>query len=530
MWKTMAVAARDRRRLQDILAILARFGLEDIGRLAGRRHDENYPERVCAALEALGPTFIKLGQILAARGDLLPPPWIAAFEKLHSRAAVLPWDAIADEFQNALGGPPEEFFAAFDRTPVAAGSMAQIYKARLFDGTDVAVKIRRPGIAAVIAADLRLLVHAAALAEEKMPEMRRWRLPVIVAALAAALRDEMDFTREARHMAEMAALFADDDGIVIPRAYETYGAPAVLVQDFIAGWPPADAAAAAALGLSPALVAGRGTDALLRMAFVAGVFHADPHPGNMLMLPGNRVAFIDWGMVGRLTPGRRDEIMGLVDALVRGHAGRVRDVLLRWGGAPVADIARLDADTHIFVARHRVTPLDFAQAIGDFLRMARTHGLVLPPDLALLFKSLVTAEGVARRLDPEIDVIAHAAPLAHDMLRARLGPQAWRDLAEELFYESRTIGAELPGAVRGMLAMMQRGRIDVALDVKGLEDESRAIERAGTRLAVAIVTAAFALGLAPHLMGWSAGAPFFMGLGAGVVLAGLLWLVAGRSG
>lgn len=535
MMKNIAVAARDRKRLQEIAGVLVRFGLDDLLRLSGFPSSgaADYPARVCAALEELGPTFVKLGQILSTRSDLLPPAWIAALGKLHSRATPVPYEDICAQIVEDLGAAPEDLFSSFDPAPLASGSIAQIYRARLKGGDDIVLKVQRPGIAPVIAADIRILTQAAQFAESQVPALRRYRLPEIVRILGAAMHEELDFTREGHNAEEIAAQFTGQDDIVTPRVYWDYCHRRIMAQAFIAGYAPENPDALRAAGLNPEYLARRGTDAVLQMIFVDGVFHGDPHPGNILCLSGNRIAFLDFGMVGRISLRRRDELMGLIDAIAHEKGERVRDILMKWSGAAHVDLEGLDTDAAQFVARHRAPPLDFSQAIADFMTLARTHDLILPADMALLFKALVTAEGVARRLDPRIDIIAQAAPVARQALFPEPTPEMLRALAAGVLAEGRYLAVEMPGALRGILRVLQRGRVGVDMEVGGMERWMRTVEHAATRLAVGIVVAAFALGLAPHLMtidremiGW----PAFTLAGLAAVAGGFVWLVlSGRE-
>jgi ubiquinone biosynthesis protein len=390
MLQTAVVAVRDRARLQEIVGVLLRFGLADLvdtlglARFAprgshGSRSDPEHPldasrpERLRMALEHLGPSFVKLGQIMATRSDLLSPEWTAALQQLHSNAAPLPWETAQPLIEQSLGLPVEQVFTHFDRVPLASASMAQVYRARLpvadggdedggrqgeagAAGTEVVVKVQRPGLRPQIEADLRLLEHLALLAQEQWPQLSRYRPREVTRQLAQALREELDFTVEAHNGDAVARHFADQPEIVVPGIHWSLSGPRLLVQDFVAGVP------ASAVGHDPALdgplLARRGAQAFLQMVLRDGLFHADPHPGNLLALPGNRVGFIDFGMVGRLSPQRRRQVLGLMRALVEGQGRSLSGVLLDWsaesempGRAPPS-AARIEAAVDRFVTRH----------------------------------------------------------------------------------------------------------------------------------------------------------------------------------
>lgn len=365
MLQTAVVAVRDRARLQEIVGVLLRFGLADLvdtlglarfaprggmassspGPAAEHPLDASRPERLRMALEHLGPSFVKLGQILATRSDLLAPEWTAALQQLHSHAAPLPWETARPLIEQSLGLPVDQVFTHFDPVPLASASIAQVYRARLKAETarqegsdaneaipgpdiDVVVKVQRPGLRPQIEADLRLLEHLALLAQAQWPQLARLRPREVTRQLGQALREELDFTVEAHNGDAVAAHFANQDEIVVPRIHWALSGPRLLVQDYVAGVP------ASAVGTDPALdgllLARRGARAFLQMVLRDGLFHADPHPGNLLALPGNRVGFIDFGMVGRLSPRRRRQVLGLMRALVEGQSRSLAGVLLDW--------------------------------------------------------------------------------------------------------------------------------------------------------------------------------------------------------
>ncbi|MFN3494605.1 MAG: AarF/UbiB family protein, partial [Hydrogenophaga sp.] len=388
-------AARDMGRLNQILGVLIRHGFGDSVRRLGLAdglekagHALHWdhaadlarlepPVQVRLALEELGPTFVKLGQVLAGRADLFGPEWIAEFEKLHSHVPAVPLDALREQLREDLGGEPETVFAHFDPAPLAAASIAQVHRARLNDGTEVVVKIRRPGISDTIEADLRLLARIAAVAETEMPQLKPYRPTQLVRELARSLKRELDLASECRNAERVAAHFADQPWIEVPRVHWAHTTERVNVQDFIDGVPGHDMAALDAVGLDRTLLARRGSQAVLKMIVQDGFFHADPHPGNVFYLPDNRIAFIDFGMVGRLSQHRRDELLALLMGLVQRDAHAVADVLLEWtGDAPEVHLALLEAEIEAFVDQYHGTPLaqlNLGQMLADVTALLREH-------------------------------------------------------------------------------------------------------------------------------------------------------------
>ncbi|MFZ2949860.1 MAG: AarF/UbiB family protein, partial [Desulfuromonadaceae bacterium] len=352
LWQAMT-AVRDLGRLQDIASILIRYGFGDLvqrmglanaleraGRAVHWDKAEGFahvppPERVRLALEEMGPTFVKLGQVLATRVDLFEPEWIAEFSKLQDSAPAAPWDDVRRQLTEDLGAQPEEVFAAFSREPLAAASIAQVHRARLEDGSEVIVKVRRPGIRPIIEADLRWLARLAQLAESESQELRAFHPLEVVRQFTQSLRQELDFAvecRNAERIAENFVGYSDKDvpndksaveatneppPIIIPRVYWSWTGERICVQEFIAGIPGRDLQAVDQAGLDRKILARRGANAVLKMIVEDGFFHADPHSGNVFYLPGNRIAIIDFGMVGRLTEERRDQLIRLLLGLVR---------------------------------------------------------------------------------------------------------------------------------------------------------------------------------------------------------------------
>ena len=444
------VAVRDLSRLHDIAAILIRYGFGDVVNRMGlthaleragfHRHNKSEhahlpaPVRVRRALEELGPTFVKLGQLLATRVDLFEPEWIAEFGKLQDSAPPVPYADIREQLTEDLGASPEEIFAHFNPEPIAAASIAQVYRARTEDGNEVIIKVRRPGIRPVIEADLRWLARLSELAESESPELRIFRPKDMVRQFALSLRRELDFSvecRNAEHIAQnfqgyLGAVPPDTPIIVIPSVYWQWTGERVCVQAYIEGIPGRQLKAVDEAGLDRKLLARRGAHAVLKMIVEDGFFHADPHPGNVFYLPGNRIAFIDFGMVGRLTEERREQLIHLLLALVRHEPKQVLDVLLDWTGDGVQDEASLTLEIQTFLDQYHGVPLkrlSIGGMLSDMVAILRQHQLMLPADLALLIKAFISLEGMGRELDPDFDIAGEAMPMLEELLHARYTPR-----------------------------------------------------------------------------------------------------------
>jgi ubiquinone biosynthesis protein len=543
--ETVLVAARDRKRLAEIVSVLTRYGLDDLlirlglsGLLPSGRHAADSqtrpgPERLRLALEALGPTFVKLGQILSTRADLLGPEWTSELEKLQSHVAPSAWETIRAQVEEDLGGPPEDVFARFDTVPIAAGSVAQVHRAQLASGEEVVVKVRRAGLRPLIEADVRLLSHAAHLVEREWPAAARYRPREILEQLGAAMTDELDLARESRNSQAVAANLADMPDVRIPRLYPQWTCERLLVQEFIDGLPPANRQALVDAGLDCPLLARRGATAFLHMALIDGFFHADPHPGNLRALPGNAIAFIDFGQVGHLSQRRRQQLLALIGAIVKNDAESLGFVMLEWSGTAGIDLPRLEGDCSRFLARHGKDNLRLGDTLMEFMALARRNQLAMPAELALLFKALMTADGVMRNLDPDFDAVRVAAPLVRREMRERLRPQALLDRGRGAALNLLGLAGEAPSLMRLLALRLREGRLAADIDVKGLDRIGGDIRWAASRIAVALVVAAFALGLAPRLLDFGPaifGFPLTAILGLLVILGGFIWLLRPRRG
>ncbi|MCU0958053.1 MAG: AarF/UbiB family protein [Hydrogenophaga sp.] len=544
-------AARDMGRLNQILGVLIRHGFGDSVRrlgLADRLERAGHalkwdhaadlarlepPVQLRLALEELGPTFVKLGQIFAGRADLFGPDFIAEFEKLHSHVPAVPLEQLRPQLREDLGGEPEAVFARFDSEPLAAASIAQVHRAQLQDGREVVVKIRRPGITDTITADLRLLARLAALAEAELPALKPYRPQLLVRELERSLKRELDLASECRHAERIAANLAGLPWIVVPQVHWAHTRERVNVQDFVDGIAGHDLARLDADGLDRGLLARRGAQAVLKMIVEDGFFHADPHPGNVIYLPDNRIAFIDFGMVGRLSARRREELLQLLLGLVERNPQTVADVLLDWTGDDHGvNLGQLEAEIETFVDQYHGAPLaelNLGQMLADVTTILREHHLGLPSDMALLIKAFITLEGMGRSLDPAFHMTTEALPMLKRVVRARYQPKVVAGRAWQTLRRTLAVAEQLPHDMSRLLRNARRGRVHVGIDIAHLKRVGDQIDRAANRLTMALVIAALIVGSSivmtvqggPTLFGL----PAFGFLGFASAFLGGLWLV-----
>jgi ubiquinone biosynthesis protein len=551
---------RELPRLHEIASVLIRHGLGDFVRRIGiagvleragamlqfgaaaESVKLDQATRVRLALEELGPTFVKLGQVMATRVDLFPPRWIEELEKLHADVPPVPFEELLPQLTRALGRSPFEVFADIETRAHAAASIAQVHLARLADGTPVVLKVRRPGVREKIETDLRLLRRVSELVEAEIPEARRYRPAEIAAQFARSLEREADFVAETRNIERFAKNFAGDPHVVIPRIFAQWTSDLLLVQEHVEGVPATDLASVEAAGLDRKLLAARGVDVFLKMILIDGFFHADPHPGNVFYLPGNRIVVIDFGMVGRLSPHRRRQVIDLLAGLARMAEEPMLEVLLDWAGEAYVDEAKLAADVNELVFDFEGVPLKdirIGAAIRQFAAIVREHSIVLPADLSLMFKTLITLEGLGRQYDPDFHIVQHLTPLVKRALAERSAPRELARRGRHAVDEFFSVAAAVPRDLARLLREARRGKARIDLDLKRLDSFGRQLDRTLDRVTMGIMTASLVIGSAivltveggPRVLG----VPLLPALGlAGYVMAFLnsVWIIYGiwRSG
>ncbi len=484
-------SARELPRLREISSVLIRHGLGDLVRRAGiatlldragqvlqwREAGEiahlEPQQRARLAFEELGPTFVKLGQMLSTREDLLSPTWTNEFNRLHSHVAPVPFDDLLPYMERALGRSPFEVFDNLEREPYAAAPIAQIYRAKLASGAPVILKIRRPGIEAKIDADLRILEHLANLVEQEMPEVRRYRPVEVVGQLRRSLERELDLAVEARNTERFVRNFANDLNILVPRVHWEWTSSSMNVQEHIEGIRGDDLGAIDNAGLDRKALAARGVDAMLKMILVDGFFQADPHPGNVMCLPGNSIVLIDFGMVGRLSPTRRNQIVDLLAGFVGHDEEKMLEVLLDWRGDDVVDEARLAADLGELALEYsdaQLKDLKIGMLLYRVSAILREHSIVLPADLTLLFKALVSLEGFGRQYDPEFRLVERVKPFLDRAMYERYQPIEAVRRGQATLSDFLGLVTAMPRDLARLIKDARHGRMRVDLDLKRSTD------------------------------------------------------------
>lgn len=506
---------RDFGRLREIISILMRYGWGDVikrmgmgsmlGRagamLQSRRSQEimhlDPAVRIRMAIEELGPTFVKLGQVLATRADIFPPQWIAEFAKLQDNVPPVPFEFLMPDLEKALGQSPFLVFNHLQTTPIAAASIAQVHLAELQDGTPVVLKIRRPNIQQRIEADLRLLSHLGRIVESEMPEARRFQPGKIIGQFAKSLRRELDLAAEGRNTDRFAQNFAGNEDIHFAQIYWEHTSEELLVMERIVGIPGNDVERAIQSGLDCKTLAAHGANSVLKMVLIDGFFHADPHPGNVFYLPDSRIAMIDCGMVGRLTIERRDEIADLLAALVAKDYDTLLGILVAWAGDVQINESKLAGDIDEFLLNYENASLKqirFGTLLNDLTTVMRENHLSVPPDLAMLFKALVTLEGLGRQLDPDFQIVKHLTPFVKQVIFSRYKPAALFKRGRKGVMGMLDMVTSFPRDIGNLLRDLRRGRVKIELDMKRLDHFGHQLDHSTNRLTIALITSSLIIG------------------------------------
>lgn len=550
MFLELIGAARDLKRLRDIAGILIRYGfadvvqrmelgsaLESIGDTLNWTETDSLAQlpthvRARRALEELGPTFIKLGQVLSTRVDLFSSEWIEEFERLQSEAPVVEFEILREQVEADLGGSPAEVFQSFDETPLAAASIAQVHAATLHDGTSVIVKVRKPGIRDVVEADLHLMQRLAEAATEHLSEARRYRLPDLVDQFRRSILAELDLASEARNAERMAANLARRFGakasVRVPKMYADWSGERINVQERIDGIPGREVSALAPAGFDLPLLAREGARVVLSTILEDGFFHADPHPGNLFFLPGNKIIFIDFGMVGYLSERRREQLVGLLHAIVEQDEEGVADVLLELSTSDSIKRDKLVESVSMFLRRYygiELDHLDLSGVLGDLLSLLRDHELALAPELAQTLKVFVTLEGLGRRLNPDFNLVEESAPVVRRAFAAMYSPQALTRRGKRSVMEGMRLLTQMPRELRETLRALSEGSLKVRIELTELEQVADRFDRAASRVTVGLITAALIIGTA--IVMTVDGGPQLFGL---PMLGALGFLSAGLAG
>lgn len=493
-------------------------------------------ERIRRVLEDLGPTFVKLGQLASTRSDLLPDSIIQELVKLQDSVPPFSAETARHIVEQELDQPIDEIFDYFENTPLAAASIGQVHRAVLHGGRQVAVKIQRPGIMRTMSRDLEILRDLSALAERRLDWAKQYGLTRMAEEFSRALLAELDYAQEGRNAERIAGQQPAHDKVYIPAIYWDFSSARVLTMEYVEGITLNHREKLLERGIKLKTLAQQLVEMMLDQIFIHGFFHADPHPGNVMLLESGKLALIDFGMVGRISEEMKDSLSALIIALMRRNTDSMVRAILRLGVIPEdADRAALHDDMDRLRESYYDIPFDqisIGKALGDLFGIARRHRLVIPPDLAMLGKTMLTMEGVVANLDPSFSIVQMAEPFGRQLVKQRFsGSRLQRklisgaaDLAESLL--------ELPSQARQLSALLSRGKLKVEIGLPELKNLEQKLGRVGNRLSFSIVLLAFSIIMAGLIIGSSLrGEPSLLWdfptveIGAVIALLMIVWLL-----
>jgi len=539
---------RNVRRYHTVIRVLARHGfngfLEETGldrlvergfRLFGRKQRPNAPEistaeRVRHVMEDLGPTFVKLGQILSTRRDIIPDEWATEFSRLQDAVPAVSFERIRGRLEEAFGEKFDTIFASVEERPLAAGSMAQVHRATLVDGTPVVLKILRPDLDEIVESDLEALQFIAERVEGRFDNLGISPVAV-VEEFSRQLRRELDLTHEGRATDRLRNAFLENERVIIPAVYWDATCRTVLALEQVVGTPLTRLDADEIPQEQRTLAVDAGADAVLRQCLELGYFHADPHPGNLFYVPDGRLAFIDFGMTGQLDTRTRRALARLVYGAATGDVEEVVRAAIVLGevDADNVNMRALLRDVQEMVDMFRDVPLDrfnLAEVLDLFFVTLRRHNVRCPADVVLLIKALGSIEFAARRLDSNFDMLKHVRPYVERILREEASPRAIARRVRETTVSIAGLIEHLPDNIGDLMERLRRGRLGINLEHRGLNHITSTIEHASRNIAYALVVAALLVSSSIVMLAGRQEEGFFWTAlgGSGFILAGLIGL------
>jgi ubiquinone biosynthesis protein len=497
-------------------------------------------QRLRLAMEELGPTFIKLGQLLSTRPDVLGSAYIHEFSKLQDKVPGFSFEEVNAQIQRELGYPAEELFAEFSTTPLAAASIAQVHRGKLRSGEEVVFKVRRPGIVKIVETDIDVLMGLAYLIEQHIPTVALYDPVGLVKEFRRSIMRELNFTREGRTVDRFAVNFAESETVYTPKIFWDYTGDIVLTMEYVDGIKISALEELTAQGYDLKVVASRGADAFLKQVLDFGLFHADPHPGNVFILPDQVICMLDYGMVGRLGQDLKDQLIDLLQALLNRDVDKIISQLLYSGElTDDSDIKNLRRDLHDFIEDYYdivLQDIKVGKLLSEFIEILTHHRIHFPADFMILAKALVIMEGVGRQLDPEFNMINHMRPYVNKLVFERFSPKNISEQAVRIVQAYSSLAKNLPQDIKEFVNRLNRNQFKIDLEHRGLEKLVTDLDRSSNRVSFAVVIGSLIVGSSlvmqidkgPMILGFP-----LLGL-LGYSIAGFLglWLAIGilRSG
>ncbi|MDF1533999.1 MAG: AarF/ABC1/UbiB kinase family protein [Methanosarcinaceae archaeon] len=471
------------------------------------------PERAKQVLEELGPTYVKLGQILSVRQDLIPIEYANEFAKLQDAVSPFEFEYVKKLIRRELGKNIDEIFSDFDPMPLAAASIGQVHRAKLYDGTDVVVKVQRPGIKKILDADIDIMYSIAEFAEEHIHDAKLYRATDVVDEFSRSIYAEMDYTQEARNVDRFSTNFKDDPNIYIPKVYWDFCSERVLTLEYIKGTKSSNFEKIKELGFDRNEIATCGAKAFMKQIFEDGFFHADMHPGNIIIMDDGKIALIDFGMVGHLSDDTRN---ALIDGLIATSKGEI-DVfieILRDFDAITedVDVPELKVDLEYLLNKYygrSLKQLDASTMIVEMIGVLRKHQAKVPASVALLSKGVVTISGFGAMMVPDFNATILAEPYAKKMMANRIRPKSVVSGAFKDVWNFARMMHKVPTQVTHILDSAEKGYLNIKFEHSGLDRIVSEFDAASNRLSFSLIIAALIVGssliiqtgMEPHVWG-----------------------------
>ncbi len=452
------------------------------------------PFRVRQMLEELGPTFVKLGQILSTRPDLIPFPYLQELEKLQDQVSPIPGEKIQQVVEEELKGSLSKFFLSFDLKPLASGSIAQVHLARLPDNSPVALKVRKPGIEALIETDLQILLDLAGLIARFIKEAEVYQPVHMVQEFARSIRKELDLSLEGRRMERFRKNFAGEERIIAPCVYQEFTTTKLLTMSWIDGVKITRVKELEEMGINRRQLARSGARATLKQIFVDGFFHADPHPGNLFVTREGKICYLDFGITGHLDQQRMSSLVFLLQGLVRRDADRiVRGLISLHAVEEQVDVSGLKREIEEMLEFYYDLPLKeikLRPMLESIFTLMRNFRVRIPADLSLLAKALMTTEGVGTLLDPEFNLMSEIEPVVGEIVKKHMSLSALMKGAEKNLTEFYFLAREVPSSLESFLRHLRKGALNLTFEHEGLEELTSSVDKASNRIAFSLIIAA----------------------------------------
>ncbi|NPE30333.1 AarF/ABC1/UbiB kinase family protein [Methanococcoides sp. SA1] len=503
------------------------------GRFASPPRPCSGPERVRKVLEELGPTYVKFGQLMSMRQDLIPKEYAEEFAKLQNEVPPFSFDEVERVVEEEFGKKIEDIFLSFDSSSIAAASIGQVHRAKLLDGTEVVVKVQRPGIRKIIVSDLDILYSIAGFAEDHVEEAKLYSPVEVVDEIYHSIHAEMDYTQEARNIERFRRNFENDPDIVIPNVYWEYSTHRVLTMEYIDGVKCDNFKTLEEMGLDRYKIAENGTKAFMKQIFEDGFFHADMHSGNVLILDDGRICLLDFGMVGSISNEVKNLLVDALLAITREDVTQYLEVMRDFGMVPdELDVHSFKIEYGYILSKYygrSLKQLDTPEMIAEMMTLLRKFRIRIPPNIALLFKGVMTVSGFALQMVPDFNVTVVAEPYAKGIMRNRLKPkQMAESLYSDLWHTARLLH-KAPLQISHILATAEKGYLNLRFDPHEMDRIVAEISSSSNRLAFSFIISSIIVGssliiqtgMEPYI--WSV--PLFGLLGFSVAAFMGIWLM-----